>query len=387
MRKIMILIIWGVSELFAEGSFPEPVKKPTICLNMIVKNESAIIEKCLASAKPFIDYWVIVDTGSNDGTQQIIQKFMKDIPGELHEKPWVGFDHNRTEALELAKNKADYLLFVDADEEIVVPSNFTLPALEKDYYLATFKDKELLCSRIFLVSTRRDWKYVGAMHEQLSSTSAQTYALLKDLCCNRKTDLSARSQDSKKYHKDAQILEEALRKDPLNTRNIFYLAQSYLNAKEYNLALQNYQKRSVMGGDEQEVFWSLFLTGAIERELNFPFEMVVSSYQKAYQNRPTRVEPLVHLCNYLIDSNQMIVAYCIGKLAITISYPEGEVGGNIELSAYQYGSRLALAKAALGLGKYEEAQSLLEVVSLHKNLPEDVFQHTQKLLQLCLKKK
>lgn len=89
MRKLMILIIWGISELFAEGSFPEPVKKPTICLNMIVKNESAIIEKCLASAKPFIDYWVIVDTGSNDGTQQIIQKFMKDIPGELHEKPWV----------------------------------------------------------------------------------------------------------------------------------------------------------------------------------------------------------------------------------------------------------------------------------------------------------
>jgi hypothetical protein len=41
-------------------------------------------------------------TGSADGTQ----KFMKAVPGELHELSWVNFAHNRNQALSLAKEKA-----------------------------------------------------------------------------------------------------------------------------------------------------------------------------------------------------------------------------------------------------------------------------------------
>jgi len=46
---------------------------PTICLCMIVKNEAAVIERCLASVRPLIDTWVISDTGSTDGTQDLIR--------------------------------------------------------------------------------------------------------------------------------------------------------------------------------------------------------------------------------------------------------------------------------------------------------------------------
>ena len=74
-----------------------------ICLNMIVKNESRVIERCLRSAKPFIHSWAISDTGSTDGTQDIIRRVMADVPGELIERPWVDFAHNRNQALELAK--------------------------------------------------------------------------------------------------------------------------------------------------------------------------------------------------------------------------------------------------------------------------------------------
>ncbi|MDO8336144.1 MAG: glycosyltransferase, partial [Candidatus Saccharibacteria bacterium] len=54
--------------------------KKHIRLNMIVKNEAHVILRCLASVKPWIDSWCIVDTGSSDGTQDIIQDYLKDIP-------------------------------------------------------------------------------------------------------------------------------------------------------------------------------------------------------------------------------------------------------------------------------------------------------------------
>ena len=101
---------------------------------MIVKNESKIIKRCLDSVKPIIDYWVIVDTGSVDGTQEIIKKHLKDIPGELHERPWKNFGENRTEAFQLAKGKGDYLLFMDADDVLVIEEEFHKQALTKDLY-------------------------------------------------------------------------------------------------------------------------------------------------------------------------------------------------------------------------------------------------------------
>jgi glycosyltransferase involved in cell wall biosynthesis len=57
----------------------------SIGLCMIVKNEAHIIRRCLENALPLVDYILIVDTGSNDGTQQIIRDFLheKNLPGEV----------------------------------------------------------------------------------------------------------------------------------------------------------------------------------------------------------------------------------------------------------------------------------------------------------------
>lgn len=88
---------------------------------MIVRNECRVIERCLDSIKGFIDHWVIVDTGSTDGTQQLIRQCLRDIPGDLIERPWVNFGYNRTEALEFARGKSDYVFVIDADEVLCLP--------------------------------------------------------------------------------------------------------------------------------------------------------------------------------------------------------------------------------------------------------------------------
>src|SRR5580704_6811803 len=100
--------------------------RASICLNMIVKDEAHIIHEVLESTLKYISYWVISDTGSTDGTQDIIKKFYAKhkIPGELHEDKWEDFGHNRSLALEYAHGKADYIWVFDADDLVEGEINF-----------------------------------------------------------------------------------------------------------------------------------------------------------------------------------------------------------------------------------------------------------------------
>jgi glycosyltransferase involved in cell wall biosynthesis len=96
-------------------------RRQSICLTMIVRDEAHSVGEVLDATAPYIDYWVVVDTGSSDGTQDIITSHMQRlaIPGELHERPWRDFGHNRSEALTLAQGKADYICMMDADDTVI----------------------------------------------------------------------------------------------------------------------------------------------------------------------------------------------------------------------------------------------------------------------------
>ncbi len=378
MRILHLFLLLSFSTLISQETSEG---KSTICLNMIVKNESAVIERCINSVKDIIDYWVIVDTGSTDGTQNLIKETLKDIPGELHEKPWVNFEHNRNEALRFAENKADYLLLIDADEKVVFSPDFTRPKLDLDYYFIQFEDKRLRFSKVFFINMHRDWQWIGTLHEKLSSETAKTSDTIPTMLCVRDTESSARSQDPLKYQKDAQILEDSLKKDPNNSRNVFYLAQSYLNAKE---SLKYYEQRAAMEGWDQETFWSLFMVAKIQEDLKFPFETIVDSYSKTFQYNCNRAEPLLYLSQFFIKNNQIVLAHSLAKLAATIPYPKEE--GYIEPFVYDYASKYIQACTAHKLQNIEEATPLLKELHLKENLPDKIQKTIQTLLKDCLEK-
>jgi glycosyltransferase involved in cell wall biosynthesis len=119
---------------FATGASPHN-RRMRVCLSMIVKNEAAVIERCLASVLPHIDAWAICDTGSSDGTQDLIRRRLVHLPGELIERPWVDFATNRNEALDLARRHGDYALVVDADDIVEADSRFTFGAIDAAAYM------------------------------------------------------------------------------------------------------------------------------------------------------------------------------------------------------------------------------------------------------------
>jgi len=69
------------------------IQKPSICLNMIVKNESKIITRMLESVSSIIDCYCICDTGSTDDTLEVISTFFKNknIPGKIVIEPFKNF--------------------------------------------------------------------------------------------------------------------------------------------------------------------------------------------------------------------------------------------------------------------------------------------------------
>ena len=107
--------------------------KPTLCLNMIVKNEGKIIERLLASVLPIIDSYCICDTGSTDNTVELIKSYFesKNIPGKIVQEPFKNFCHNRNFALISCLGMSDYILLLDADMILEI-INFDKKIL-KDY--------------------------------------------------------------------------------------------------------------------------------------------------------------------------------------------------------------------------------------------------------------
>lgn len=342
---------------------------------MIVKNEAKVIERCLASVKKFIDYWVISDTGSNDGTQEIIKTFLQDIPGELHEKPWVNFAHNRNEVLHLSKGKGDYILLMDADEWLDFRSSFILPPLKKDVYGIIYRSADVEFQRALLLSSRLDWNWVGVIHEEPIPSQKASVGFLPGLVsvCTQEGN---RSQDPEKFKKDLQMLEMALQKEPHNTRHVFYLAEAHLILNNLSEALSFYEQRASMGAPSQEVFWSMYQIGRLKERLGESPNSFIPSYSSAYQYRPSRVEPLFFIINHYLSLPCPYLAYLVAKEAIKIPAPSD--AHFVEKWMYEWGVLLQFAKAAYLMRHLQEmkkaCRELLSIPSLPANHRKDVRQ-------------
>lgn len=354
---------------------------------MIVKDESSVIQECLASVKPLIDHWIIQDTGSSDGTQKIIREFLHDIPGKLWEQPWVNFAYNRNIALQLAKNKGDYLLFLDADEKLIYPPSFVWPKLDRDCFIAKgryLNRDDIEFCRTLLIDNRLDWEWSGIIHEEIHGTKSQKREghFLNQLYIL--TDLGGcRSKNPNKTLQDAKILEEALLTDPHNARYQFYLALSYDVAKEHSKAFQNYEKRCHLAEDEGEIFYSLYRMARLQEQLKAPKDQIIASYLRAYQFRPTRAEPLYYLAKFHIEWKDFHSAYDIVQKALLIPQPNDLTF--VEPPVYEYELLWLEAECSFQLKKYQETHGIFRKLLSISSLPPDRRQQIEKLLPFFVK--
>ncbi|MBX9744988.1 MAG: glycosyltransferase [Chlamydiales bacterium] len=353
----------------------------TVCLNMIVKDERHVILRCLASVKPFIDYWVIVDTGSTDGTQELIREFMQDIPGELFERPWVDFAYNRNLALELAKGKADYLLIMDADEKITKVGPFDKSALNKDcYFLESQNTDGTAFDRPNFIRNNPTWLWTGVIHEQLVSSGTKRGEKLTALIVERPQD-GKRCKDPQTQQKDIKVLEDALIVDPNNSRYVFYLAQTYVSEKNFPMALKYYEQRASMPGDPDEKFLALFSTGWLQEKLEMNPKIYIESYRKASEHSPYRIEPLFQLACYYCRTGKAQLGYDLSLHGLSLQKPlRSQICYYPWI--YEYGLRFVFAECAFLLDRKKEASEAYQLLLIMKEVPEHIRQSAKERLKL-----
>ena len=289
--------------------------KKTICLTMIVRNESHIIVNTLENLWKYIqfDTWFISDTGSTDTTKELIIDFFlkKGVEGTLQEEPWRDFGYNRTKAFEGAYKKADYAFVWDADDEI--HGDFKLPTDEftGDLYKFIFGGEHVTYSRPQLFNMNKKWCYKGVLHEYAECLEQ----------CNKPIDVIGnyffksgktgnRSKNPNKYLEDALVLEKALiEKDSLYNRYMFYCACSYKWCNKKEKSIEFYKKGlSLEDMWSQEKYMSCLDIYIQYEELQKPEEGI---YYLIESNKydSQRIECFYELIKYYCIRNMYTVSY------------------------------------------------------------------------------
>jgi glycosyltransferase involved in cell wall biosynthesis len=327
----------------------------TICLNMIVKNEAAVISRCLDSVLPIVDRWLIVDTGSTDGTQAIIREHLRALPGELHERAWQDFAHNRTEALDLARGHSDYTLIIDADDALDIAADAVLPALTADSYTVDIDDVGTAYRRTQLVRSALPWRYEGVLHEYLTCDDANPASHLSVVRMRRNHD-GARRRNPQTYWRDVAVLEAALRTTSspfLRARYQFYLAQSYRDCGEHEKALEHYRARSELGFWQEEVFISLYYAAQAQERLGHPEQDVIAAYLRAADAAPARAEALHGATRFCRHKQRYEEGYRIAKRGLNIPAPTDALF--VERWIYEFGLLDEYSINAYWSGRYRDS--------------------------------
>ena len=344
--------------------------RTNICLNMIVKNEVQVLPRLFRSLKDYVDYYVVVDTGSADDTIALIKREMGayGIPGEVHERPWVNFGVNRQQALELAvaANKAEWLLFIDADEELGVSDPKFYEKLEPgvSYNLEKHQSGTRYAVPHLVNVKASRFKWEGPVHNYLVALEGpEATAVRKDVWITYHQGQGAKSHGltpQEKYLRDAKLLEDDLAEHPENARSQFYLAQSYRDAGQEERAYLEYKKRVPMQGWDEEAFLAQLEAARLAVELDKPEEVVLRDYLDAFNLRPTRVEPLHDLARYFRGKGQYGKAYVFARTGVERERPDDLLFVLQDIYDWQMLDELGVA--AYWVGDYVAAKEACETV-------------------------
>jgi tetratricopeptide (TPR) repeat protein len=332
--------------------------RPLLGLVMIVRNEVKRISTVLASYRPYIDAWTILDTGSTDGTQDLIQRELAGITGTLHEEPFVDFATSRNRALELHGTTTMFSIMPNGDvleggAELV---RF-LDAHRRD--LAGAYRVRIAPGHYFhplVMRTGFGWRYKWRTHEcamgPLTGPTIPGVTVYRDRGTRTSEEWRAR------WTRDLDLLGRDLADDPNDARPHFYLGQTHECLEQPAEALEMFEKRATMGGYFDEVYEAKFRIGKMKEKLDYPWAEVQQAYLEAYAHDPRRAEPLYAISQYWYDKKIHAISRLFSTVAAQMPKPPTDLFLDEDVYTWKAADRASISSFYAGYKK--EARDFAE---------------------------
>lgn len=307
-------------------------------LVMIIKNGADTIIPVLESVAPYIDAWTILDTGSTDGTQELITKILQNIPGKLHQEPFVDFRHSRNRVLDLSENKCKYTLMLD-DSYILHGGEHLRRLLQKSreggYSLRITNEKrttEYYSLRLLKSSLHIRYKYRVheiPMYDDAVGISEENIYI---------EDMNTRGQIQRSYdrfEKDLEMLMLEHQENPQDNRIIRYLGLTNMLLRNNKDSYKWFQKllKGKNLSDEEKYTGLVNSAILLYKELDGSYIDYIKLLEKAVMEIPYRAEPYYKLAIMYRQLGEMEKA--LSWIHLGANKPIPQVSEPIDINIYK----------------------------------------------------
>jgi len=246
----------------------------TISACMMVKDESKNLHRCLRSIQNLVDEIIVVDTGSTDDSVAICKSYGAKIYYHPFDTPIID-DFSKYRNLSIGYAKSDWILIIDADEElcIEIPTaglKKSLAAIPPTFNGASLPIKDIQGGNIVLNfnSTRLFRKgtvhYRDIIHNKPMLDGNQAKVITDAHIRHYGYDLTP-EEKIKKRERTTSLLLKRIEINPDDYLAYFYLAQQSADNKDFEKAVQygeEYIKRldiAIRDGEHMESIYYCIL--------------------------------------------------------------------------------------------------------------------------------
>ena len=335
---------------------------------MIIKDSGEPLKKVLESVKHHIDSWCILDTGSTDGSQEVVKNVLSSIPGKLYEEKFIDFSTTRNRAFELAESTG-----IDCEYNIVLDDSYILYGGEKlrniiregnaNAYSIIIRNKNVMYDSIRITKVSEKLKYKYRVHENIIVSQKKIKMITNDDIYIQDIEFSLHAiRSHNRYKNDLAMLLEDYRENPKNMRIIFYTAQTYHKLCNYEKAIFFYNKRIQIDKRKDasdEVYMSYYNLGHIYKLLS-NWNKAEQNFMISYNLRPYRAEPIYQIAKYYFENNNFNKADVLLNNLLKLKLPELSLDTyEVDHSIYFYYIPYLLAEILIRKGNVSKG---LEIV-------------------------
>jgi glycosyltransferase involved in cell wall biosynthesis len=352
---------------------------------MMLKNEAEQIRQTtLDSIKDYIGHIIVYDTGSTDGTIQVIREYCKkyDMRCDIKEGEFVDFAVSRNVLMDycdeiLANTKDVWVLQLDAHDELKNGEKLVeFVENHKGPHTGGYVTQKWMSGvnldsyfNLRLIKPCCGWRYDldAVVHEYQPIPESEKNRPDSDVIArpdgivlyqDRRTQGDA---SYRRFPRDKKMLYAKHLEKPKEPRTLFYLAQTCSCLGEPEEAYKYYLLRIKEIGFYEEVYQSLFRLGELAGILKHEWDESLMWYMKAFQHSQ-RAEPLVRIAEHYVEWNmrdekqpEWHTAYMYANMACQLIYPVNQILF-VDQACYTYKRWHMLGWSAGHVGKYREGK-------------------------------